>query len=82
MKDFRMREITEESKDGTIQVTRTRTSNNFASISIKIDGSIKFIFTNENETEDNAGTYEERVLELIQLLNKIADNSCALPVIE
>lgn len=92
-KDFLMKEITRgmEYRQGTITVTRTRTSDGFAAITIRVDRTreeaeggktkpilrqtTKFAFTNEG---GNNG-YEQQALELAKLIRALVSDPCDLP---
>ncbi len=77
MKEFLMKEVRKTTEDGLFDVIRTRTSNGFASITIRSNGDEErsFNFTNEN---DNNG-YEMQALELAETLRDVAENPCKLP---
>lgn len=76
MNDFIMRTISESSQDGSMEVIRKRTSEGYACIMIKVLG---YQLTFENNDYNN---YEQQVLELAKMMDKIANNSCLLSEIK
>jgi hypothetical protein len=72
--DFLMRTISAESSDGKMYAFRTRNSNGFASITIRVMGK-EIQFTNEEGND----AYEQQALELARLIEGIATNPCFLP---
>ena len=77
MKDFLHRNVTEESTELGLSVSRMRTSTGFCSITIVGNGN-KLQFSNESEGVADPN-YEEKVRELANMMLKIADEPCLLP---
>ena len=67
--------VSEEYPD--IEAIRTRTSNGFASITLKV-GDKHISFSSENDND----AYEQQALEVAKVLQDVAYNSCRLPKIE
>ena len=84
MDDFLHRTIT--AKDGNMEVSRTRTSKGFASITIRVGGN-SLSFTNEpddnprgNLSVDACGdNYEQKAMRLAKLIDEVSSNGCTLP---
>lgn len=84
MDDFLHRTIT--SKDGNMEVSRTRTSKGFASITIRVGGN-SISFNNEPDDNPHADTsadaygdnYEQKAMRLAKLIDEVSRNGCTLP---
>ena len=73
--DFTMREVT--FNEGNLTVVRTRTSNGYAAITIKVvNDSITFINVNDNHE------YEQQAAKLADLIDEAAGTPCSLPEVE
>ena len=78
MEHFLMREVTvDETKfEGIdIKVTRTRTSNGFCSISVRVNDKVALRFN----TDANGGDYEIIAARVAEMLTEISDEPCLLP---
>ena len=79
MKDFVMREVsickTYETCDVKIEAIRTRTSNGFCSIALKINDGLAFRF----HTDAHGSAYEIVAARVASMLTEITDEPCLLP---
>lgn len=91
MKSYLFREIAENSEDGSMTVSRHRSTRGGAAIIIKVkerpadpdEKSIVFQSISQTESEIMTGEtpedYEDRAIELADMILKVAKDTCDLP---
>ena len=77
MKNFIMREIKEESDDGSMSVSRMRNTNGYASIIIMV-GDKSITFDNRIDGDE----YQQKAFTLANMIDTICMDSCKLPEVE